>query len=297
MAPERRYPVLMAFCVEALERCADDALKVFDRALGAADRAAQRKRDEVERRGHRDIQTTVRRFIDLSRVVLEAHDSGTDVMRLVARRIGIEQLRADLDRAAGVARPHGTGHLVELISDHGAYDRKLLASVIANLELRVTGADEDELLAALRLIRQLAEDKRRWLPGFSPSAFIDAQSRARVVDASRGRLDRRAYELCAAYELRSALRAGRVWVPGSRRHTDPSSLMLPDERWQQARSEFAESVELPISGLERLDALAGSSASSSNDSPANGTPPLRRALPTARLSSMRTSLRRGGCGR
>jgi hypothetical protein len=71
MAPERRYPVLMAFCVEALERCTDDALEVFDRALGAAERAAQRKREELERRGRRDIQTTVRRFIDLSQVVLE----------------------------------------------------------------------------------------------------------------------------------------------------------------------------------------------------------------------------------
>ena len=39
MAPERRYPVLMAFCVEALERATDDALEVFDRALGAADRS------------------------------------------------------------------------------------------------------------------------------------------------------------------------------------------------------------------------------------------------------------------
>jgi hypothetical protein len=70
--------------------------------------------------------------------------------------------------------------------------------------------DEDELLAGLRLIRQLAGDKRRWLPGFSPSGSIDAQWRPHVVDVARGRLDRRAYELCAAYELRSALRAGRV---------------------------------------------------------------------------------------
>lgn len=148
MAPARRYPVLMAFCVEALERSTDDALEVFDRALGAADRAAQRKREEVERHGRREVQMTVRRFIDLSRVVLKAHDSGSDVLRLVERRIGIEQLRTDLDRAEGVARPHGTGHLEELLSDHGATGRKLLASVIDSLALRVTGTDEDELLRA-----------------------------------------------------------------------------------------------------------------------------------------------------
>ena len=60
---------------------------------------------------------TVRRFIDLSQVVLEAHDSGTDLLRLIERRIGIERLREDLDRARGIARPAPTGHLDLLITD------------------------------------------------------------------------------------------------------------------------------------------------------------------------------------
>jgi TnpA family transposase len=260
MAPERRYPVLMCFSIEALERATDDAIEIYDRALGGADRAAQRKREELERRGRRDTQTTVRRFIDLSQVVLEAHDSGGDVWRLIERRIGIDRLREDLDRARGVARPQSTGHLDLLIADSAAAGRKLLAAVSASLELRPTGVDEDELLAALRLIRQLGDDKRRWLPGFSPSAFIDAQWRPHVVDPSRGRFDRRAYELCAAYELRSALRAGRVWVAGSRRHADPSTLLLPDDDWHQIRVEFTQAVERPADGAERLDALAGEQA-------------------------------------
>ena len=184
MKPERRYPVLMCFCVEALERSTDDAIEIYDRALGAADRAAQRKREELERRGRRDIQATVSRFINLSTVVLEAHDSGADVLRLIERRIGIERLREDLGRAHGIARPQPTGHLDLVIADGGAAGRKLLAAVIASLELRPTGVDEDELLAALQLIRQLADDKRRWLPGFSPSSFIDAQWRPHVGVAS-----------------------------------------------------------------------------------------------------------------
>ena len=125
-----------------------------------------------------------------------------------------------------------------------------------SVELRSTGVDEDELLAALRLIRQLTGDKRRWLPGFSPSAFIDNQWRPHVVDTGRGRFDRRAYELCAAYELRSALRAGRVWVTGSRRHADPSTLLLPGEQWHQSRASFAKAVDQPLDGAERLQALA-----------------------------------------
>jgi hypothetical protein len=124
-----------------------------------------------------------------------------------------------------------------------------------SLELRTTGIDEDGLLAALRLVHQLAGDKRRWLPGFSPSAFIDKQWRPHVVDTARGRLDRRSYELCAAYELRSALRAGRVWVPGSRRHADPASLLLPEEQWHASRPAFTKEVDQPLDGNQRLHAL------------------------------------------
>jgi len=253
MAPGRRYSVLLAFCVEALERATDDALELFDRALGAADRAAQRRRDERERRGRRDTQTTVRQFIDLSQAVLEAHDSGTDVLRLVERRIGINRLRADLDRARGVAGPKDTGHLDLLIAD-SSIGRKLLARVISSVQLRSSGTDDD-LLGALRLIGQLDGDKRRWLPGFSPSEFIDSAWRPHVVDVGRGRLDRHAYELCAAYALRSALRAGRVWVPGSRRHADPASLLLSDEQWQPTRASFSATVDRPLDAQERLAAL------------------------------------------
>lgn len=116
MAPERRFPVLMAFCVEALERTTDDAIEIYDRALRGADRAAQRKREELERRSRRDTQATVRRFIDLSSVVLEARDSGGDVLRLIEWRIGIERLRQDRDRAQGIVRPTDTAQGTSICS-------------------------------------------------------------------------------------------------------------------------------------------------------------------------------------
>jgi hypothetical protein len=261
LAAERRYPVLMCFCAEALERATDDALEVFDRALGAADRATQRKREELRRHHSRDTQRTVVRFVDLARIVLEAHDEHVDVLRLVDRRIGLERLREDLDRAQRITRPQGDGHLDLLIEGAGAAGRKLLTAVIASIEFKRTGTDDDELLAALRMIAELSGTVRRWLPGFSPSAFIDQQWRPHVADVSRGRLDRRAYELCAAYELRSALRAGRVWVPGSRRHADPASYLLPDEQWQQTRVTFASTVERPLHAVDRLAELAAEQAS------------------------------------
>ena len=54
----RRYPVLACFCAEALAQATDDAIDVFDKALGAADRAAQRKNEDRRRSQGRDTQDT-----------------------------------------------------------------------------------------------------------------------------------------------------------------------------------------------------------------------------------------------
>ncbi len=273
LGPERRYPVLMCFCAEALARVTDDALEVYDRALGAADRAAQRKREELDRRARRDTRTTVSRFVDLACVVIEAHDAGTDALRLIDRRIGLDRIRQDLDRAQQINRPVD-GHLDLLIEASGAPGRKLLAELLNGLEFKATGQDADELLAALRLIAQLAGTSRRWLPGFSPSAFIDSPWRAQVVDTGRGRLDRRGYELCAAYELRSALRAGRIWVPGSRRHEDPASFLLPGDRWQLC----ARSSPRQSSGPRRARRDSVSWPSSRRSSPHVSDKPVTKRL-------------------
>lgn len=45
-------------------------------------------------------------------------------------------------------------------------------------------------------------------------------------------------------------------MPSSRRHADPSNLLLPDDQWQHSRSEFTRAVDQPIDGHQRLDALA-----------------------------------------
>jgi hypothetical protein len=90
--------------------------------------------------------------------------------------------------------------------------------------------------------------------------FIDGRWRPLIVDSSRGRLDRHPYELCAAFELRTALRAGRVCVPGSRRHQDPASYLLPDERWQTIRAELARTSGQPVDIDERLRHLADEQA-------------------------------------
>jgi len=276
---------------QTLERVTDDALEVFDRALGSADRRAQRKRDELRRRHGRDTQSTLRRFIDVTRrLLLEARESNTDVLGLIDRRIGLERLGQDLRLAERIVRPTGDTHLDLLIADDD-HSRKMLGELNAALTFHRTGEDDDELLGALRLIAELAGTNRRWLPGFSPSAFIDGRWRPLVADVSRGRLDRRGSELCAACELRTALRAGRVWVQGSRRHADPASYLLPEQKWRPVRVEFAARVRRRFRPANASTGSLASRPSSSNGSTRRSTRKPAHSSARANSSSRRPPTR------
>ena len=77
-------------------------------------------------------------------------------------------------------------------------------------------ASASGLLKAVSLLRDISRAGKRTLPGNTPLGFIRRGWRPFVVDAG-GKVDRRAWEVCVLSELRDRLRAGDVWVRGSRR--------------------------------------------------------------------------------
>ena len=57
------------------------------------------------------------------------------------------------------------------------------------------------------------------------------------------------------WELRSALRAGNVWVKHSRRYANPESYLIPQQQWITLRSEVCQLLQVPESGELRLQQL------------------------------------------
>ena len=64
----------------------------------------------------------------------------------------------------------------------------------------------------------------RPVPKEAPLAIVTDPWRPYVKP---GRPSRRYYELCTLWQLRSALRAGDIWVAHSRRYADPATYLIP----------------------------------------------------------------------
>ncbi len=72
----------------------------------------------------------------------------------------------------------------------------------------------------------------------------------------RGAAYRHYWELSVLYGVQAKLRAGDVWVPGSRRYTDPTTLLIPGETWATQRDDFCTVTGTdadPTRQLQRLE--------------------------------------------
>jgi len=95
---------------------------------------------------------------------------------------------------------------------------------------------------ALGLISEMYHLGKRTLPTKLPTAFIRRAWRSFVF--RDGEIDRRAYELCAFFELRSRLRAGDVWVDRSRQYQDFENYLIPKPTFEILKAEGPLPVEV-----------------------------------------------------
>jgi hypothetical protein len=82
------------------------------------------------------------------------------------------------------------------------------------------------IIEALDTLKTMYRTGQRSLPAKPPLRFIRPVWRPIVIQG--GEIDRKAYELCAFFELRDRLRAGDIWVEGSRQYQDFESTLIPE---------------------------------------------------------------------
>ncbi|HEY5870941.1 MAG TPA: Tn3 family transposase [Candidatus Tectomicrobia bacterium] len=68
----------------------------------------------------------------------------------------------------------------------------------------------------------------------------------------QGEPKRRAYELCTLSTLRDKLRSGDIYLPNSRRYTDPETFLIPRATWPQCKADVCQEVDLDPTGQTRL---------------------------------------------
>jgi len=186
----------------------------------------------------------------MGRVVLDGSISDADLRLAIYRQVlSEEELAAAVDDADRIMRPLDDDYF-DLLADRYSHLRQFAPSLLSAFNFRSSEIDQ-ELVQAIDLVRRLNTTGRRKVPEDAPISFVPARWRSYVID-DEGRIDRRFYELCVLWELRAALRAGDVWVEGSRRYADPETYLIARSEWPEKRGEACRLIGAPEDGAERL---------------------------------------------
>ena len=244
LRPGRRRAVLVATALEAQVALTDEAVSMFDRLLGKLFRRAETREDTALKRDRRNINDKVRLLAKLGEALITARERGEDAFAAVAAVVPWETLASEVEEARRLVRPD-TLDPVALAQAGYPVLRRVAPLFVSSFTFRGAPASS-ALLRALEIVRELHEGRRRKLPDSPPIGFIRKGWRRQLV--RDGQLDRRAYELCVFVELRDRLRAGDVWVEGSRAYRSVEAQLIPRPVFDAMRSAGPLPVAAPLDG-------------------------------------------------
>ena len=177
--------------------------------------------------------------------MLAAKDRGEDQVAAVERSVGWERLKTLVSEAeAAVAdnRPDNLGEVVERY----ASVRRMSPVVLGAFSFR-SWKDNDSLLSALDVVRDLHASGAKKLPPHPPTSFLRPVWR-KLIKTDAG-IDRRAYEVAVMMALRERLQSGDVWVEGSRAFRAFDDFLLPRDAFEARRK----TAELGLAVVDRFE--------------------------------------------
>lgn len=252
-----RYAILVAFLLWAYEKTIDELIELFDLCLAEAFQKSRRELKEFQLRLMARLQRALSQFREVTNVVLNEEIPHHAIRPTVYQQVNANTLQETMAEVevfflSGRKRTH-----LDFFDRRYSYFRRFAPAFLSALKFH-NYADKESLLEALDVLRQMNKDKEETerLPPILedvPTSFVPAQWRPRVLRRD-GSVNRRDYEMCVLSELRDALRAGAVWLEGSRKYANLDSYLIPPMRWdQQLRTTYCEMVGVPEDGAIQLE--------------------------------------------
>ena len=239
--PERRYPILVSFLFQVAEELVDEILDLFDRCMAQVDARARHDLEEFRRTAARATNEKLLLFKDLTGVVLDPQIADPDVRTQIYKQHPKEHLQAALEESERLMRPPDDNYFDFLTSRYN-YVRQFAPTFLSAFTFRSNRRGEP-LVEAVAVLSRI----KRKVPDDAPVDFISAKWRPYVIDKD-DKIDRHSYEMCVLWELRGALRAGDIWLEGSRRYANPETYLIPADQWAPMRTETCRLVQVPESG-------------------------------------------------
>jgi len=211
---QRRHATLVAMTLDFAVGLTDQAIDLFDRLVGGMFRKAEGRHARAFQADARAINEKVRLYARVGVALITAQTDKQDAFGAITKVIPWERFCKTVAEAEALARPEEFDAFQNL-GEHYAGIRRWSPAFLSAFEFESVPASAS-LLRAIEVLREVNSKDTSALPKSVPIGFVRQRWAPYVMPG--GVIDRRHYELCVLSELRDRLRAGDVWVTGSRQY-------------------------------------------------------------------------------
>ncbi len=225
---QRRHATLVAITLDYTASLTDQAVSLFDRLIGSIFRRAEGQQARAFQADARAINEKVRLYASVGAALIAAQAGKQDAFGAITNVIPWERFCKTVAEAEALARPEEFDAFEKLGEHYSAVRRWSPAFLEASSFESVPACAS--LLRAIEMLREANKQAAAALPESVPTGFVRGRWTAYVMPG--GAIDRRRYELCVLSQLRDRLRAGEVWVAGSRQYRSVEERLVSKETLQ-----------------------------------------------------------------
>jgi hypothetical protein len=226
---QRRHATLTAVVLDLAPSLTDHAIDLFDRLVGAMFRKAEGRHARTFQADGRAINEKVRLYAKIGAALILARDGQGDAFAAIDQVMPWERFCTTVAEAETLARPEEFDPY-QMLTEHYAGVRRWAPAFLEAFAFQNVPAAEP-LMRAIGMLREMNRAGTSTLPKSAPTAFVRQRWARHVLPGNS--INRRYYELCVLAELRDRLRAGDVWVTGSRQHKAFEDRIVSKETLQQ----------------------------------------------------------------
>lgn len=230
---QRRHAILVATTLDLIPNLTDQAIDLFDRLVGAMFRKAEGRQARAFQADARVINEKVHLYARVGAALIAARDAKQDAYDAIIALMPWEKFCTTVTEAEALARPEAFDTYQDLVR-HYAGSRRWSPAFLAAFEFESMPTSAS-LLRAIAVLREMNRSGATTLPHSAPTGFVRRRWAPYVLPG--GPIDRRHYELCVLSELRDRLRAGDVWVAGSRQYRSFEERLISTQTLQTLQQE------------------------------------------------------------
>ena len=229
---QRRHATLVATSLDISATLTDQAIDLFDRLVGAMFRKAEDRHARAFQTDARAINDKVRIFASIGAALVAGRERKQDGYDAILALMSWENFCTSVAEAQALARPEEFNAYTNL-AEHYAGVRKWSPAFLEAFAFESVPAAAS-LIRSIELLREMNRSGKP-LPKSAPTGFVRPRWAAQVMPS--GTINYRYYELCVLSELRDRLRAGDVWVTGSRQYRSFEERLVSRETMEKLRQD------------------------------------------------------------